>query len=95
MLVWCRLIPAVYWGGLQDFQWKNGEIAFLVGVRKGRGGISVASGRGGREQRQTDLRETLPIILKVFGKGKAILVLPSQHWDCFDMYTVSYIVAII
>lgn len=43
------------------------------------GGVSGASERGGREQRQKDLRETLPVILKIIGKGKASLVLPSQH----------------
>ena len=34
---------------LQDFQRENGEIAGVEGVRKGREGVSVASGRGARE----------------------------------------------
>ena len=40
----------MYSGGLQDFQRENGEIAGVEGVRKGREGVWVASGRGAREK---------------------------------------------
>ena len=60
-------------------KWRNNLRGRCLRGRGGGGGVSDASERGGREQWQKDLRETLPVILKIIGKGKASLVLPSQH----------------